>query len=208
MTPKAISEALELELLILDAAIESSGLFEAIAGDLDQKRSIWGDAAELNDDPEYELDEEHEQEIRDLAKRIAAVERTLAHKTSRRADWETVKERYLEALDLDTEYLLGIRKATIAVHEQAAHVRQVLDALRRKWGPQAFDDEGVEDFIWERVTEDTPAELRKARELEDKKWELALVVKGAMNDAAEAAGPLWEDRDLASRFNELVVGEE
>lgn len=208
MTPKAISESLELELLILDAAIESVGLFESMAGDLDRKRSIWGDAAELNDDPTYEVDEDDEQEIRELAQRMGAVEKTLQDKTAKRAEWQTVADRYREALDLDAKELPRLRRAAIAVHEQAARVRQALDALRRRWGAQAFDDDRVEDFIWERVTEDTPAAIRKARELESKKWELTLDVKGAMKDAADAAGPFWEDRDLASRFQELVVGEE
>ncbi|MDD5544394.1 MAG: hypothetical protein PHX83_14590 [Acidobacteriia bacterium] len=214
MKAELIRKSLDRELAIIDSAIESSELFDALPGDENDKRAVWGGASELvNGEPSGDEDDpELFGRQTALAARIRAIREKLAADTKHRrgsSEWEDALSRWHDLTGLELADLRQLREATLVVYQQAVEARQLLDAAIKRIGRSSWDDYAVEDEVWTLADpeETSDSELKKAKALNATKFELVDALRAA-NAAVKKTiqrSDAAQDDDLPARFRELVL---
>lgn len=210
MNLKGIQEAKAERAALWAAAIEAAELRESMPDNEDFDRAVaWDDtwdhvsAAERDHEPEPlapELDP-YAAKLRRIRERLMAA--------STQRDWQAVYYDWSDMAGEDSGDLPPRRDRELAVYDEAARIRALLDQLERKYGRSRFADEDVESFVIDQIAEahQTLAKLRRGRELELAKWDTVIDAFEGREALRKRNGRAWDESDHGSVLTELLTEE-
>lgn len=123
--------------------------------------------------------------------------------------WDGVYFDWSDMASNPPRVIVEARESELAVYDEAIRARLLLDGLEKRYGPSRYAEQDVESFLLEQLDDkrQTLAKLRRARELELAKWDVAIDLFEGREALRKRNGRRYEDNDQASTLANLLTEE-